>query len=387
LQPNWPVSSTVFLHARARGKAQLLSVTEPSTTPQWFARRCKPHVGVVGIRDRVLAIWVGCPAPTTRSGVDTASAASYYARVAQAWSPDAVSQQDTIAIVVLTHDRLHLLKKCYEDVLSGTSPATVEIVIWNNASGDGTREWLESLDDPRLRVVHSQENIGQNGYAEAVKLTTAPYIIEIDDDVTDAPPAWDAMLLDAFRRLPDIGFLAADLEDDPYDRASYIRHHSHDDAYVAVERNGVSLLEGPAGGGCAMTSRRVYDQVGGFPQQKGKVFYLEDAAYLRRVHEHGYTHAVLRDLRVHHTGGEYYGGVSRDKELYWERWSRRALRRYALKRAVFKVPLVRRLNRRYCWFLDPETPEAKKWVPLPPDDDAELPPFLAEPPRPRRTTA
>jgi GT2 family glycosyltransferase len=306
--------------------------------------------------------------------------------VARASSPDVVSGLETIAIVVLTHDRLHLLQRCYENVLSRTSPATVEIVIWDNASGDGTAEWLESLDDPRLRVMHSRKNIGQNGYAEAVKLTVAPYIIEIDDDVTNAPPAWDAMLLDAFRRLPDIGFLAADLEDDPYDRASYIRHHAHGDEYVAVERNGVSLLEGPAGGGCAMTSRKVYDDVGGFPQEKGKTFYLEDAAYLRRVHEHGYTHAILRDLRVHHTGGDYYAGVSKEKALYWERWSRRALRRYALKRAVFKVPLVRRLNTRYRWFLDPDTPEAKKWVPLPLDDDAELPPFLAEPPDAGRAT-
>ena len=33
------------------------------------------------------------------------------------------------------------------------------------------------------------------------------------------------MLLDAFVRLPAIGFLAADLEDDPHDEASYVRHH------------------------------------------------------------------------------------------------------------------------------------------------------------------
>ena len=68
-----------------------------------------------------------------------------------------------IAVVVLTNNRVHLLRKCVENVLARASDATREIVIWDNASTDGTREYLESLDDPRLRVVHSEKNIGQNG--------------------------------------------------------------------------------------------------------------------------------------------------------------------------------------------------------------------------------
>ena len=292
-------------------------------------------------------------------GVDGESGHSYDAFVAETQP----LMQDTIAIVVLTHDRLHLARKCYENVLARTSPATVEIVIWDNASGDGTGEWLESLDDSRLHVVRSRKNVGQNGYAQAVKLTSAPFIIEIDDDVTDAPAGWDQVLLDAFRRLPDIGFLAADLEDDPNDVASHIRHHVRPHHYIPLERNGVNLLQGPVGGGCAMTSRRVYDRVGGFPQQRRKTFFLEDAAYVRRVHDCGYTSAVLRDLRVHHTGGEYYSEIPKAKADYWARVSRRVARRYAVKRRLVSVPLVGRLNDRYRWFPDPNTPEALRWVP------------------------
>ena len=47
-----------------------------------------------------------------------------------------------ISIVVLTHDRVDLLRKCVENVLARTSDATREIVIWNNASTDGTAEFL-----------------------------------------------------------------------------------------------------------------------------------------------------------------------------------------------------------------------------------------------------
>lgn len=108
-----------------------------------------------------------------------------------------------ISIVVLTHNRLDLLRKCVENVLARTSEVTREIVIWNNGSTDGTADYLARLDDPRIQVVNHSRNIGQNAYAEAFALTAQPYMIELDDDVIDAPADWDASLLDAFRRLPD----------------------------------------------------------------------------------------------------------------------------------------------------------------------------------------
>ena len=120
---------------------------------------------------------------------------------------------------------MELLRKCVENVLARTSDATREIVIWDNASSDGTAEYLATLSDPRMRVVHHPKNIGQNAYADAFALTTQPFMIELDDDVTDAPQDWDRTLLDAFRKLPHIGFLAANLVDDPHDVASYVLHH------------------------------------------------------------------------------------------------------------------------------------------------------------------
>ena len=99
--------------------------------------------------------------------------------------------------------------------------------------------------------------MGQNGYPRAFRMTTAPYLVELDDDVVEAPDEWDATLLDAFQRLPEIGFLAADLEDDPNDQASNVRHHVRPHLYVPDEVNGVRLLRGPTGGGCAMTSREL----------------------------------------------------------------------------------------------------------------------------------
>ena len=260
---------------------------------------------------------------------------------------------DGIAIAVLTHNRIHLLQKCVENVLLRTSDATREIVIWDNASTDGTGAYLESLDDPRIRVVRSEKNIGQNAYARAFRETTSPYRIELDDDVVSAPEAWDATLRDAFERLPDIGYLAADLEDDPHDVASRHRHHIRPHEYTLVEENGVRLLRGPTGGGCAITSRALNERVGGFREHKKQVFWLEDEAYIEDIQRLGFSAAVLADLKVHHTGGPYYTSASDEKIEFWKRYRKTQARKTAIKRVLIRFPFVRRLNARFGWFVAP----------------------------------
>jgi GT2 family glycosyltransferase len=260
---------------------------------------------------------------------------------------------DGIAVVVLTHNRVHLLRKNVENVLLKTSEATHEIVIWNNASTDGTHAYLETLDDPRIRVVHSEKNIGQNAYARAFQLTTSPYMVEVDDDVVNAPEGWDAMLRDAFERLPHIGFLAADLEDDPHDVASNVRHHVRPHEYELIVEEGVRLLKGPTGGGCAITSRELNERVGGFRQHRKEIFWLEDEAYIEDIQRLGFQPAVLADLRVHHTGGPYYSVESQEKADFWKRWSASRARRTTVKRMLLRIPGIRRLNARFNWFVAP----------------------------------
>ena len=114
------------------------------------------------------------------------------------------------------------------------------------------------------------------------------------------------MLRDAFVRLPEIGFLAADLEDDPHDEASQFRHHIRPHEYTLVEENGVRLLRGPAGGGCAITSRELNQRAGGSASSENEVFWLEDAAYIEDIQRLGFGAAVLADLGCTTRAGPYY---------------------------------------------------------------------------------
>lgn len=268
-------------------------------------------------------------------------------------SSESVQTDDGIAIVVLTCNRVHLLRQCVENVLRRTSAATREIVIWDNGSTDGTREYLSTIDDPRIDVVLSETNIGFNAYPRAFGRTKAPLMIQLDDDITDAPADWDLTLRDAFLRLPDIGFLAADLVDDPHDVTSQYRHHIRPHEYTETEERGVRLLLGPSGSYCAMTSREINSRVGGFREREGEVFWLEDTAYIDDVEKAGQRAAVLADLVVHHTGGPYYADEPPEKVEFWKGYWARHNRREAVKRVLVRLPYVRRLNARYDWFIAP----------------------------------
>ena len=259
-----------------------------------------------------------------------------------------------IAVVVITHNRLHLLRSCVHNVLSRTSSLTTEIVIWDNASTDGTAEFLRHLDDPRIHVHLSDVNIGMNGYARGFGLTSAPFIVELDDDIVDAPDEWDRILLESYERLPEVGFLAADLMDDPNDDVSRIRHHVRANEYSPYELNGVALLDGPAGGGCAITARSLADRVDGFRERPGEVFWQEESEYQQAIRELGYSSAVLEGLRVHHTGGGHYRAYqSLEKRVYWDGYYRQLRRRNRIKRILLNIPYAAELNRRFEWFQEP----------------------------------
>lgn len=261
-----------------------------------------------------------------------------------------------IAVIVLTHDRAHLLERCVEDVLLRTSPATREIIIWNNASEDETKEYLEAVKDPRIRIIHHEKNIGTNAYARAVQLTSSPYIVEVDDDVIEAPQYWDKTLLEAFLKIPNIGYLVADLKEDPNDSAYRYLKYAKEERKVFTHRDvdGTKILEGPTGSGCAMTSREIYNRVGGFRQNEKLIFWHEAAAYVRDVRRHGYRTAILEELKVWHAGSPYYSRPSRAKVEFHEHRKRVNARIDLAKTIILRIPFAAALNNRYRWFSPPD---------------------------------
>jgi GT2 family glycosyltransferase len=266
---------------------------------------------------------------------------------------DVNKAQRHASIVVLTHNRCHLLRQCVENVLMRTSERTSEIVIWDNASNDGTSAYLDDLTDPRVTIIRHRTNIGVNAYARLFPRMSGDYLIVLDDDVIEAPPLWDRTLVEAFETLPNIGYLAANLAHNPHDITSEVMYGINAGLYRTEEVNGVRLkVGGPVGGWCSVTSRELYDRVGGLSEQKD-AYWLEDGVLLERLSDLGYGCACLEDLHVVHASGPHYAPTPPEKLAYWRSYNRTVARKNAIKNLLLRLPGVSTLNARHGWFQPP----------------------------------
>lgn len=94
---------------------------------------------------------------------------------------------DKYAIIIVTYNRKRLLQECVANALNQTIPAD-KIVIVNNASTDGTMEYLQTdvFKSERFEIIHCDENVGGAGgfYRGMEKALSydVDWMIIIDDD-------------------------------------------------------------------------------------------------------------------------------------------------------------------------------------------------------------
>lgn len=206
-----------------------------------------------------------------------------------------------VSMILVTWNRVRMLREGLASLLETTHGDNSEVIVWNNGSDDGTKEYLDEIavTHPQVRVIHHPENVGLNAVALGVKLARGYYIVELDDDVVHFPEDWLAKLLHAFKKVPQIGYMAANVVQDEFTNGEKDVPQS----YTVVDHDGVVLEHGVTWGWCTMTSLDVLCRVGNFPRRRGKRFFTEDADYVRRCVGAGYTPAILQEVVVYHASG------------------------------------------------------------------------------------
>jgi GT2 family glycosyltransferase len=96
--------------------------------------------------------------------------------------------QPSVAIVILNWNGKHHLEKFLPSVLA-TNYANFEVIVADNASSDGSLEYLQQ-NLPMVRLIVLKENHGfARGYNEALKQVTADYYMLLNSDV-EVHPGW-----------------------------------------------------------------------------------------------------------------------------------------------------------------------------------------------------
>lgn len=102
-----------------------------------------------------------------------------------------------VVAVVVTHQRLAQLRVTLPALLSSDPQALAAVLVVDNASDDGTPEWLAAQSDPRLSVLRLDENRGgaggfEAGMRRAMRDLSPDWIVVMDDDARPEPGAMAA---------------------------------------------------------------------------------------------------------------------------------------------------------------------------------------------------
>ena len=231
------------------------------------------------------------------------------------------------SIIILTFNGLELNRKCVAALLANTR-GDFELVIVDNASTDGTVEYLEAQTDPRLHIIFNDRNAGfAAGCNQGARAATGAVLVFLNND-TEVTPGWLEPLLEALAE-PGTGIAGSRL----LFADGTIQH-----AGLAVSRDGIPrhIYRGfPAGwpaankprefqavtGACLAIRKELFDSAGGFDESYENG--IEDIDLCFRVRRLGLKVVYRPESVVYHlecASKNRLGGVFRNLGLYRSRW-------------------------------------------------------------------
>lgn len=111
-----------------------------------------------------------------------------------------------ISIILATHNRRDVVRNTLENLgRSGLAPDACEIIVVDNHSTDGTREFLETRRD--VRLIALPENCGACAKGRGVNVARAPLVLFLDDD-SYPQPGFLERVQNAFTHDPRLGAAA-----------------------------------------------------------------------------------------------------------------------------------------------------------------------------------
>jgi glycosyltransferase involved in cell wall biosynthesis len=174
-----------------------------------------------------------------------------------------------ISFVLPTHNRIAWVGECLQSLIDQTEP-DIEIIVVDDNSQDGTKEFLDewATQDPRVKVVHNQENLGAGRSRNiGMELASSP-IIAICDDDDFYPEDRASITLKWFEENPE-----GELVNFPYIRVGYFGEHlenfygSQFDEKAFKENGTVSYFSNPT----VAYKKESALQMGGYPSETDKM--------------------------------------------------------------------------------------------------------------------
>lgn len=228
-----------------------------------------------------------------------------------------------LSVVIVTRNSRAYLGACLGSVAGARGPERCEVILVDNASDDGTIEWVEATY-PGVRVIANEANVGfARANNQGIECSTGRHVLLLNPDTEVYPDALEAMVsfLDAHPQVgvvgcrllnPDGGLQYSWRRGAPLlvwaaarmvgAEGALARRHVRRMVWdIACAAPGEAVPVEEIMGACLMTRREVLEQVGGLDET---IFMsLEDSDFCLRVARAGWQVAYLPGPAVVHHGG------------------------------------------------------------------------------------
>jgi GT2 family glycosyltransferase len=229
------------------------------------------------------------------------------------------------SVIIVTYNNVDYNRLCLESVLRNSLWPDFEVIVVDNASTDGTPEFLRELEtrDQRVRIIPNSDN---RGFAKAnnqgLALATGQYLVLLNND-TVVPNGW----------LPK---LIRHLDDPAIGIANAVTNFSGNESRIEVTYSDLTGLEEfaetytrahegrlfdirVAAMYCVAMRREVFEKVGPLDENFGQGLF-EDDDYSHRVRLAGLRVVCVEDAFVHHFGQASFKKLSqREYQEIWDR--------------------------------------------------------------------
>ncbi|REG51821.1 GT2 family glycosyltransferase [Paraburkholderia sp. BL6669N2] len=256
-----------------------------------------------------------------------------------------------VSAIVLTYNNLPLTKDCLESLEQQDSGVDLEIVVVDNASTDGSADYLVSwaASRPNAKLILNAENRGfAGGNNVGLAAATGDYLVILNND-TVVTRGWARRMVNHFRNHPRLGILGPltnNIGNEARVETNYVDLPSmHPEAAVLTEPNLGMLFElDTVAFFCAMLPRSTFELCGPLCEDYGLGFF-EDDDYCRRVQAAGLVVGCAEDVFIHHHLSASFNqlGAERKRQLLetnraiyeskWGPWTPHQYRRHGAKRA------------------------------------------------------